>query len=264
MGVFNKFYNKDTSLIRSTIASLLNELNKTCSYTEVIDENTITSVYIPFYYSLSGGEERFLTENFYFDETQDPCNEKATGIYEKVPRGVIWLNGISVLSDSLSQKNIRLSKVEQEDDELKTFSYETTIIPIKLNISAKIKCNNNLDMLRITEALISSYYKNNIFYTDYDGSLIECIVSFPEDYSHERLFEYSFSTEKIFEIEFELEVNTFIPVFHKNSKMKAENVIKEITSTIHINKEQPKINIIQNNIINNVDEPNINIVKNNE
>ena len=92
MSSYNQEFNKDNTILRYIIVSLLAELKDKTYFYNRIDEDTLSKVNIPFYYSVTGGE-RFLTDNFLYK----PIDEGyAIGDYEVVPRGVIQLDSVSI------------------------------------------------------------------------------------------------------------------------------------------------------------------------
>ena len=98
-------------------------------------------------------------DNFLFDAE---AAGKAIGDYEVVPRGILQLTGISIDSGSQTNKFVRSEFVREYDGVLKTFSMETNFLPLNMTFSTTIVCNDNLEMLKITESLMSKLYKNKI------------------------------------------------------------------------------------------------------
>ncbi len=237
MSSFNQEFNRDNSAIRYTIVALLYELKDRLKYPQTRDQETVM-LGVPFYYSLTG-MERFLLDQYLNDETQDPYNEKPIGSYDVVPRCVISLSSLNIDSGSLVNKFVRMEKLEKEGNELKPYSYETMLVPIIMEFSAILKTNSNIEMFKITESLIKTFYKNNIFYVDMGGYRISANVSFPEDYGQEKLMEFTFSDKKTYDIEFPLTVNSYIAVFNETSKRFAGNVMDNIMLSIDDTAKSP-------------------------
>jgi hypothetical protein len=66
VSAYNAEFNKDLSFLRHIITALLQELNNKIYFYNVIDEDTKQKIDVPFYYSVTG-QERFLLDNFLFD-----------------------------------------------------------------------------------------------------------------------------------------------------------------------------------------------------
>ncbi len=209
MSAYNAEYNKDLSYIRHIIVALLNELNNKIYFYNVIDEDTKMKIDIPFYYSVTG-QERFLLDKFLFDNIEEG---KAIGDYERVPRGVIQLDSASIDSGALINKFVRTQIIRPYKGQLKTFALSTQAIPLSMNFTTTVIVNNNLELFKVTEALISRLYKNNLFYVDFGGFQAQSNFSLPEDLGQEQLFEYGFTDRKEFKVSFSLAVNSFIYVF---------------------------------------------------
>ncbi len=221
MSKYNLEFNKDDSVIRYIIVSLLSELNDKIKYSQISDQEK-KYLGVPFYYSVTGNE-RFLIDNFLNDETADPTNEHAIGTYNTVPRGVINLTSMDIDAGSLVNKFVRMERLEKEDKNLVPYSYETMIIPIELTFETKIICNSNIEMLKITESAMRSFYKNRCFYVDLGGYRIAASVSIPESLDNEQLFDFSYSDKITYNISFSLSVKSFLPIFEESTKIFAGN-----------------------------------------
>ena len=128
MSAYNQEFNKDNVILRYVIVGLLAELRNKIYFYNQVDEDVVSKVNVPFYYSVTGNE-RFLLDAFLFGATE---NGEAVGDYEVVPRGVAQLSGISIDSGSMTNKFIRSQFVREFQGQLKTFSLETAFLPINL------------------------------------------------------------------------------------------------------------------------------------
>jgi len=209
MSAYNQEYNKDNTILRYLVVSMLAELKDKVYYYNQIDEDTLKKIPVPFYYSISGNE-RFLLDNFMFDTEAEG---KAIGDYEVVPRGIVQMNSLSINSDSQTNKFTRAEFVREWDGVLKTFSLETNFLPITMGFSVTLVCSNNLEMLKVSEAVMSKLYKGTLFSCDLGMMRVQASVSVPEDYSQERLFEWGLNDKKEFQVTFDMELRSFMPVF---------------------------------------------------
>ena len=209
MSAYNQEYNKDNTILRYLVVSMLAELKDKVYYYNQTDEDTLKKIPVPFYYSITGNE-RFLLDNFMFDAEAEG---KAIGDYEVVPRGIVQMNSLSINSDSQTNKFTRAEFVREWDGVLKTFSLETNFLPITMGFSVTLVCSNNLEMLKVSEAVMSKLYKGTLFSCDLGMMRVQASVSVPEDFSQERSFEWALNDKKEFQVTFDMELRSFMPVF---------------------------------------------------
>lgn len=209
MSAYNQEYNKDNTILRYMIVALLAELKDKVYYYNQVDEDTLKKIPVPFFYSITG-DGRFLMDNFLFDAE---ASSKAIGDYETVPRGIIQLTGISIDSGNQTNKFARGEFVSEWDGILKTFSLETNFLPLKISFDCTVVCSSNLEMLKVTESLMSKLYKNNLFQVDLGMMRVQGSFTVPEDYAQNRLFEFQLNDKKEWSVTFPIEVASFMPVF---------------------------------------------------
>ncbi|WP_296865306.1 hypothetical protein [uncultured Methanobrevibacter sp.] len=211
MSIYNQEYNKDNVVLRYIIVATLAELNSGIYYYNLVDDNR-EKVDIPFYYSTTG-EERFLQDNFLYDTVD---NGKAIGDYEVVPRGVLQMQGFTINTDEITNKGIKANyTVLCKDGIVRTLVAETKFIPVTLNFDVTIVVTNMLEILKVSECLVSRLYKTKMFYVDLGMCTIQSSISIPEDFSEEKPFEFQVDTKKEYNITFSIEVKSFIPVLPK-------------------------------------------------
>lgn len=209
MSAYNQEYNKDNTILRYIIVALLAELKDKVYYYNQIDEDTLKKIPVPFFYSITG-DGRFLMDNFLFDAE---AKGKAIGDYETVPRGIIQLTGISIDSGSQTNKFARGEFVQEWEGILKTFSLETNFLPLNMSFDCTVVCSSNLEMLKVTESLMSKVYKNTLFQVDLGMMRVQASFAVPEDYTQNRLFEFQLNDKKEWSVTFPIEVSSFMPVF---------------------------------------------------
>ena len=209
MSAYNQEFNKDNTILRYIIVALLAELKDKVYYYNQIDEDTLKKIPVPFFYSITG-DGRFLMDNFLYDAE---AKGKAIGDYETVPRGIIQLTGISIDSGNQTNKFARGEFVQECDGILKTFSLETNFLPLNMSFDCTVVCSSNLEMLKVTESLMSKIYKNTLFQVDLGMMRVQASFSVPEDYTQNRLFEFQLNDKKEWSVTFPIEVSSFMPVF---------------------------------------------------
>jgi len=68
-------------------------------------------------------------------------------------------------------------------------------------------------MLKVTESIMTKLYKTTMYSVDLGMFRVEASMAVPEDYSQDRLFEFGLNDKKEFNVTFDLEVKSFMPVF---------------------------------------------------
>jgi hypothetical protein len=209
MSAYSQETNKDNTILRYVIVATLAELKNKVFYYNKIAEDSLQKVNVPFYYSVTG-DERFLADNFLYDSIVDG---KAIGDYEVVPRGVLQLSSLGIDSGSQTNKFVRGEFVREVNGVLRTFSLDTNFLPLNMTFNVTVVCSNNLEMLKVTESIISKLYKTTTYSIDLGMFRIQAGMAVPEDYSQDKLFEFGLNDKKEFNVTFDLDVQTFIPVF---------------------------------------------------
>lgn len=209
MSAYNQEFNKDNTILRYVIVATLAELRDKVFYYNRIDEDTLQRINVPFYYSVTGNE-RFLMDNFTYDAI---AAGKAEGDYEVVPRGVLQLSSLGIDSGSSTNKFVRGEFVREVCGVLRTFSLETNFLPLNMTFGVTVVCSNNLEMLKVTESIISKLYKTTTYSVDLGMFRVQASMAVPEDYSQDKLFEFGLNDKKEFNVTFDIEVKSFVPVF---------------------------------------------------
>ena len=209
MSAYNQEYNKDSTILRYVIVATLAELRDKVFYYNKIDEDTLQRINVPFYYSVTGNE-RFLMDNFVYDAI---AKDKAIGDYEVVPRGVLQLSSLSIDSGSATNKFVRGEFVKEVCGVLRTFSLETNFLPLNMTFGVTVVCSNNLEMLKVTESILSKLYKTTTYSVDLGMFRVQASMAVPEDYSQDKLFEFALNDKKEFNVTFDIEVKSFVPIF---------------------------------------------------
>lgn len=210
MNDYNQKYNKDDVFTRSMIVCLLAEMNKKMYIYNRLDDGSVQKINVPCLYSITGGE-RFLKDEFYYDALEQG---KAFGDYESVPRCMVNLSNFTVNSAEQTNKYNRTKIVREVHKELRTLYLNVEWIPVTLSFDCKAICSNNIELLKITECVVSKIYKNpNFFKVDYGMFNVDACMSVPTDYNHELPQEFGLNEKKEFSTSFNVEMKTFLPAF---------------------------------------------------
>lgn len=236
MSVYDLHFNKDDVTIRNIIIGLLATLYDNISWynqvgTAVHEKREIK---VPFYFSTTG-TERYLQDNFLNNIDFDPDMLQAESFYNKIPRGVIDLSGISVETAAIVNKYVRMEHQKQENDgTLNTYNTEAFMVPVILDVSSTVYVDSILDQLKCTEAIIRTFFKSKVYQIDTAYTRIPCLISFPDDYQMERTVEFSFSDKKEFKVSFSLQIKSHIPVFKDGTTYFAGNTMQAFESNTYL------------------------------
>lgn len=204
-------YNKDDIHIRSVIIGLINLLNQEIFYVNVHSNEQQDIVECPFYYSTTG-DERFLQD--YFMEWRDCIHPKyITGNFDPIPRGIVKLTDMNINTGNLTQRWIRGEFTRLIDGKLETFSAYINSLPLDFSFNVSIRADTITDIFKITQAVLETFYHIQIYNTSYKGVMIPCQVGFPDAYPIEKTFEFTYPTDTNIEMNFQLTLETYLPVF---------------------------------------------------
>ena len=237
MATYNLKFNKDDSVIRHIIVGLLADLNSKLSFYRQISNNERAEVDVPFFYAIAG-DENFMKDNFLFSNVNgegcDPDGNFADGNYDKVPRGIVNLTSFAVDPSKLvNKRNMGNYMMMNPDGLMEGYVAEFEMIPCTVGVDVEILLSSQLDLFKITEALVKKMYKANFYHVDAghleEGTYrISSEYMMPDDFEQERPIEYSFDDKSNHKVTFSLEINSFIPSFDFE-----EDVYRKFTRTFY-------------------------------
>jgi hypothetical protein len=210
MNEYNNKFNKDDVFIRNMIVCFLSELNKKIYYYNRVDNDKVNKINVPCMYSITG-QERFLKDEFFYD----PINlGMAIGDYEKVPRVIANLTGLTINTAEQTNKYNHTKIVRESNGKMRTCYLNVEWVPVQLSFDCNLVCSNNIELFKITECIISKIYKNpNYFKVDLGMCNVDGAFEVPENYSNEIPTEFGLNEKKEFRMNFGVEMKSFIPAF---------------------------------------------------
>lgn len=239
MATYNLKFNKDDSVIRHVVVGLLADLNSKLSFWRQISNDERVVVDVPFFYAVSG-DENFLKDAFLFSNVNgpgcDPDGQFADGNYDKVPRGIVNLTSFAVDPAKLvNKRNMGQYSMMNEGGLMEGYVAEFEMIPCVIGVDVEILVSSQLDLFKVTEAIVKKMYKANFYNVDAghleEGTYrISSEYMMPDDYTQERPVEYSFDDKANHKITFSLEINSFIPSFDFE-----EDSYRKFTRTMYAN-----------------------------
>lgn len=233
MALFQR-YNNENVLIRAIIAGLLDVLNNHIQYNQVWGNDPIEdieSISVPWYYNQSG-DERFM-QDFYTHYNQCMPPRPIDGNFDFVPRGVITYTGSGINSQRITSRYVQGRYVKEVNGKLEGFISYLYSIPLNIRFDCELWVDNQLSSLKIEQEIREVFYKNVTYYVYYKGMRVGCTAGFPEEVGIEKNINYSFEAENKIKITFQVEVESYQPVFDPTTEMSASNKIKKFTYSLH-------------------------------
>jgi len=206
---FNHRYNTDDVIIRACIVGLVNELNNRINFENVWEDNRKEVVRVPFFYAMSG-DERFLQD--YFSNWSDCAPDFIEGNVDPIPRGTIFLSGVSVLAANLTSRYVRGYYTKEVEGELKRFNSYINSIPIQMNFSAEILADTSVDTFKIVQSAIATLYRTLVFSVNFKGFRVPVQAGFPDNYNINKQFEFTYGQTDRLKVTFDVELQAFLPI----------------------------------------------------
>ena len=210
--------NTDDVFFRGVIIGLLSKLNDIITYDQVDNDQNVSKIYIPFFYSMVG-DEPFLQDFYLSYEDCDGNPAFAEGNYDVVPRGIIEINSSRIDTSSSTTKFVRgsYSKEVEKDNgsEMVTYSSYFYPIPLSISVNAKIKADTTLDAFKIQQSVLEIIYKRFTYYFYYKGFRIPVQVSLsdapPDKQPNNFQMSYGSQRGEGITLSFSMELETYLP-----------------------------------------------------
>ena len=227
---YNNIQNFDDVIFRECIIGLIKSLNHKITWNNTIN-NINKKIDVPFYFTVAGSE-RFL-QNLFLNDDKLIEEEKATGKYDKIPRGHVNLVDIGLQEDLLTNKYKRANYVEQDNGQLTQYNAEFMDMPFLMNFELTIFVDSIIDVFKCTQATYQELYKNVYFYVDYKGTRISCYYAIPPNIQNSKPMEFNSSDKKEIKLNFNIELAIVYPLFKDSTKLTSANRMDTITANIH-------------------------------
>ena len=242
-------FNKDDVILRNIIVGVLATLNNKMWWYQQTSQTEKQKVNVPFYFSTTG-DERFLMDMFMNTVSAGGTDEKhAEAVYNQLPRAILQMDSLAIDAGSLTNKFVRAFYQRIKDDgTLTTFNSEVFMVPLILTFTVDLYVDSNLDVFKGMQRTIEVFYKHNLFQIDVDGTRIPAVASLPEDFAKERPIEFTFGDKKEWKINYQIQVQTFMPIFKnedngffgpRNTEMPADTVMDGFANKMNVAKKQP-------------------------
>ena len=238
MALFQR-YNNENVLIRAIIAGLLDVLNNEIKYNQIWGNDPledIESISVPWFYNQSG-DERFM-QDFYTHYAQCLPPRPADGNFDMIPRGILTYTGSGINAQRITSRYIQGRYVKEVDGKLEGFVSYLYSIPLNIKFDCELWADTQLTALKIEQELREVFYRNVTYYVYYKGMRVGCTAGFPEEFAIEKKIDYSFEEINKIKLTFQLDVESYQPVFDPTTEMPARNSIKKFTYRLYDKNEK--------------------------
>lgn len=242
MSLYHK-YNNENILIRAVLAGLLDILNNQIKYTQVWGDDDIETISVPWFYNQSG-DERF-NQDFYTHYAECMPPRPVDGNFDMIPRGVITYTGSSIDAGRITSRYVQGRYVKEVEGQLESYVSYLYSIPLSVRIDCEMRIDRHISALKIEQEIREAFYKTQTFYVYYKGLRIGSTVGFPEDITIDKNIQYSFEANNPIRVNFQLEIETYQPVFDHTTEMKATSKIKGFGYNLYPVEEKENINTVE-------------------
>lgn len=229
MDNFLQKYNTDDVHARAVIIALINLLNSKVQFQNVLSDTDSTNVTVPFFYSMTG-DDRFL-QDYFLEWSQCVHPRIADGNYDVIPRGIVTLTSNSINTAAMTHRFVRGKYFKEVDGQLQTYNSFINSIPLSMNFEVVITVDTNLDAFKIQQSILETFYKTQVFSVGFRGFRIPCQAGFPEDYSFDKTFEFTYETENRLKLSFTISLETYYPVLDSTTTRNNSNRITGVGSS---------------------------------
>lgn len=214
-------YNNEDILSRAVIAGVLNILNNKITYEQVWGNEDIETIEIPWFYNMSG-DERFM-QDFYTHYAHCLPPKPVDGNFDVIPRGIVTYTGSEIDSTRITSRYVQGTYLKEIDGQLQTYRSFLFSIPLNINLDCEVTVDTQITSLKVEQAVRELFYKTITFYVYYKGMRVGCTAGFPEDITLEKNIDYSFEAENKIKLKFNIQVETYQPVFDPTTEVNAND-----------------------------------------
>lgn len=244
MSLYHK-YNNENILIRAILAGLLDILNNQIKYTQIWGDasTAIETISVPWFYNQSG-DERFM-QDFYTHYAECVPPRPVDGNFDMIPRGIITYTGSGINAQRITSRYVQGRYVKEVDGQLESYVSYLYSIPLTVRIDCEMWIDRQITALKIEQEIREVFYKTLTYYVYYKGLRIGSTVGFPEDVTIDKNIKYSFEADNKIKLNFELEIESYQPVFDPTTEMKTTSRIKRFGYTLYPSDEKENLNTIE-------------------
>lgn len=225
------YFNYSDVYLRNLLISLLDFLNNRIQIDYVNNEQEICTYTIPFYLgSTSANSERFMQDSFQYDQNLNTkLQHFIEGDIKSVPRGVLILDNISLTPNDFVNRFIsaNVTKKNWKTGQVKSISTNVNILQMNITFSLMIKFTTLIEGFKIFEKILNECYKTHQIQFSFNGVMMSAWVGFPEDLELKNTYEFSFGDEKETQLDLNLEVESYYPIFDNTTEQGSNKHIEQ-------------------------------------
>lgn len=200
-------YNFEDVFLRDLIVSFLDVLNERIYWTNKWEETT-KKIVVPFYYSVTGGDD-FLLDSF----VDDVPDKRIEMNYEKIPRGIITLTNWKIKSEQLSNPNVRISRYIEDNQMLKRVISKVRSLPLTATFDVKLKVASELDLFKAVQAFWNFIYQYQYFDFEHNFLKIKAFLKIPDETQNTVTRDITMDSTIYPEQVFTINVETYYPLY---------------------------------------------------
>lgn len=226
--------NKNThgSFIRNAVIGLIDLLNTESQY-EVVRQDEKKDIHVPFFYNF-GVDEQFM-KDFFFNLPPN-CNiPLAEGNYERLPRGVVTLESVSVNTSNLTNSYVRGNwQAEARDDNDRKIavghSARMRSLPLSITFSVEVRVDTANQAFKILEMFMDTFYANRVIFFQHKGLRIPAQFRFPDSDQINKNYTFDFNTQadNFTSLKGTVIMEVPYPTFDRASDRLSNNVMQQI------------------------------------
>lgn len=219
------------------VTKLLNEKIVITSFDEHGNEQQVK---VGVSYSSNLTDERYFQDIFLQHTMNDLVDNKiAEGSYGNLPRMIIRFTDGNILLSELTNRFVLGTEIQRSaDGKQKKVKSRLNRLPMEVNCSIAVHCDTYLNLLKLVESFIKTFYKVTKSTFIHRNQLHDVYVVIPENTTLPEVSTFSFGQmeQHKFEFEISLAIKTYMYVFADKKYGKAERM-NEIDTTFHLNDD---------------------------
>jgi len=200
-------YNWEDVFLRDLVVSFLDVLNDRIYWVNNWEDES-RKINVPFYYSVTGGDD-FLLDSF----VDDVPDKRIELNYDQIPRGIVTLKSWKIKSDQLSNPNVRISRVVEDNEMLKRVVSKVRTLPLTASFEINVKVASELDLFKLIQSIWNFVYQYQYFYFDHNFLRIDAFLKLSDDDQNSVLREIKMNTAVYPEHKFNVKVETYYPLY---------------------------------------------------
>jgi hypothetical protein len=229
-------YNNENIFSRAVIAGLLNVLNNNITYQQAWSNEDVETIQVPWFYNQSG-DERFM-QDFYTHYSDCVSPRQIDGNFDMIPRGIVTYAGARIGSQRITSRYVQGTFLKEVNGQLQTYRSFLYSIPLDITIPCEMWADNFTNALKIEQTIREVFYKTVTFYVYFRGMRVGCTAGFSEDIPLEKNIAYSFEADNKIKLTFNIEIETYQPVFDPTTEVNANLNMKGIGYRVYNNLEK--------------------------